>query len=63
MDNQFKAVPDGQYTQTIYTLVRDQKYQEVIIIYIKATILFCRSLTSCHMSYNSLLETEPLSPY
>ncbi len=29
MDNQFRAVPDGQYTQTIYSLVRDQKYQEV----------------------------------
>jgi tetratricopeptide repeat protein 30 len=27
-----KAVPDGQYTQTIYTLLRDQKYQEVITI-------------------------------
>jgi hypothetical protein len=30
MDNQFRAVPDGQYTQTIYSLVRDQKYTEVI---------------------------------
>ena len=29
MDNQFRAVPDGQYTQTIYSLVRDQKYTEV----------------------------------
>lgn len=32
MDNQFKAVPDGQYTQTIYSLIRDQKYTEVIAI-------------------------------
>ena len=32
MDNQFKAVPDGQYTQTIYSLIRDQKYHEVIDI-------------------------------
>lgn len=32
MDNQFKAVPDGQYTQTIYQLIRDQKYTEVINI-------------------------------
>ena len=31
MENQFRAVPDGQYTQTIYSLVRDQKYQEVRI--------------------------------
>jgi tetratricopeptide repeat protein 30 len=23
MDNQFRDVPDGQYTQTIYTLVKD----------------------------------------
>lgn len=29
MDNQYKAVPDGQYTQTIYSLIRDQKYNEV----------------------------------
>ena len=29
MDNQFRAVPDGQYTQTIYSLIRDQKYKEV----------------------------------
>ena len=29
MDNQFRAVPDGQYTQTIYSLIRDQKYTEV----------------------------------
>jgi hypothetical protein len=32
MDNTFKAVPDGQYTQTIYSLLRDQKYNEVIDI-------------------------------
>ena len=32
MDNQFKAVPDGQYTQTIYTLIREGKYNEVINI-------------------------------
>jgi tetratricopeptide repeat protein 30 len=25
-------VPDGQYTQTIYSLIRDQKYKEVISI-------------------------------
>lgn len=25
----FRAVPDGQYTQTIYSLIRDQKYTEV----------------------------------
>jgi tetratricopeptide repeat protein 30 len=25
-------VPDGQYTQTIYSLIRDQKYKEVITI-------------------------------
>ena len=31
MDNQFRAVPDGQYTQTIYTLIREQKYTEVSI--------------------------------
>lgn len=28
MDN-FRQVPDGQYTQTIYSLIRDQKYKEV----------------------------------
>jgi hypothetical protein len=22
----FRSVPDGQYTQTIYSLIRDQKY-------------------------------------
>ena len=32
MDNDFKAVPDGQYTQTVYSLLRDQKYTEVISI-------------------------------
>lgn len=32
MDNQFRAVPDGQYTQTVYSLIRDQKYNEVITI-------------------------------
>jgi tetratricopeptide repeat protein 30 len=32
MENQFRAVPDGQYTQTIYSLIRDQKYHEVIDI-------------------------------
>jgi len=32
MDNQFKTVPDGQYTQTIYSLIRDQKYHDVINI-------------------------------
>ena len=25
-------MPDGQYTQTIYSLIRDQKYMEVISI-------------------------------
>ena len=25
----FRAVPDGQYTQTIYSLIRDGKYSEV----------------------------------
>ena len=25
-------MPDGQYTQTVYTLIKDQKYQEVINI-------------------------------
>ena len=29
MNTQFRSVPDGQYTQTIYTLLRDQKYHEV----------------------------------
>jgi len=30
MDNpQFRSVPDGQFTQTIYTLLREQKYTEV----------------------------------
>ena len=29
MDNGFRSVPDGQYTQTIYSLIRDQKYHEV----------------------------------
>lgn len=29
MNTQFRAVPDGQYTQTIYSLIRDQKYMEV----------------------------------
>ena len=28
----FRSVPDGQYTQTIYALVRDAKYTEVIAI-------------------------------
>jgi tetratricopeptide repeat protein 30 len=26
----FRTVPDGQYTQTIYSLIRDGKYSEVI---------------------------------
>lgn len=30
MQTNFRAVPDGQYTQTIYSLIRDQKYTEVI---------------------------------
>ena len=34
MDNHggggFRSVPDGQYTQTIYALIRDAKYTEVI---------------------------------
>lgn len=29
MDNQFRSVPDGEYTRTIYSLLRDQKYHEV----------------------------------
>ena len=33
MDNQFRAVPDGQYSQTIYSLIRDQKYKDVSIIF------------------------------
>mmetsp|Transcript_9230 Transcript_9230/g.6999 ORF Transcript_9230/g.6999 Transcript_9230/m.6999 type:complete len:95 (+) Transcript_9230:12-296(+) len=32
MDNQFRAVPDGEYTKTIYSLIRDQKYKDVINI-------------------------------
>ena len=32
MQQQFRAVPDGQYTQTIYSLIRDQKYMEVSLI-------------------------------
>lgn len=28
----FRAVSDGQYTQTIYSLIRDQKYNEVSIL-------------------------------
>ena len=31
MQANFRAVPDGQYTQTIYSLIRDQKYTEVSI--------------------------------
>ena len=29
LQTSFRAVPDGQYTQTIYSLIRDQKYMEV----------------------------------
>jgi len=25
----FRSVPDGEYTKTIYSLIRDQKYHEV----------------------------------
>jgi len=32
MENQFRAVPDGQYTQTIYSLIRDGKHNDVINI-------------------------------
>lgn len=32
MENQFRAVPDGEYTKTVYTLIREQKYSEVINI-------------------------------
>jgi tetratricopeptide repeat protein 30 len=28
----FRSVPDGEYTKTIYALIRDQKYVEVIAI-------------------------------
>ena len=31
MQADFRSVPDGQYTQTIYSLIRDQKYTEVSI--------------------------------
>ena len=34
MDSQFRSVPDGQYTQTIYSLIRDQKYNEVSSYYL-----------------------------
>lgn len=58
MDNQFRAVPDGQYTQTIYSLVRDQKYQEVrfITIRINFNLIFCRLLIFWLMSCNSVQE-------
>jgi hypothetical protein len=29
MNYGFRSIPDGQYTQTIYTLIGDGKYQEV----------------------------------
>jgi tetratricopeptide repeat protein 30 len=32
MEDNFRGVPDGQYTQTIYTLIRDQKFNDVIEI-------------------------------
>ena len=35
LQTSFRAVPDGQYTQTIYSLIRDQKYMEVSIESIK----------------------------
>ena len=31
MDQNFRQVPDGQYTSVIYSLIRDQKYFEVTI--------------------------------
>lgn len=30
MENQYRQVPEGQYTQIVYTLIKDQKYDEVI---------------------------------
>lgn len=45
MDDQFRAVPDGQYTQTIYTLIKEQKYNEVSFI-CKLTLFACRSSPS-----------------
>jgi hypothetical protein len=29
---EFRQLPDGKYTQVIYTLIKDEKYQEVITL-------------------------------
>lgn len=29
---EFRQLPDGQYTQVVYTLIKDQKYNEVITL-------------------------------
>ena len=32
MEGELKQVPDGEYTKVIYTLIKDQKYMDVINI-------------------------------
>jgi len=32
MDPQYRQIPDGEYTKIVYTLIKDQKYQEVITL-------------------------------
>jgi tetratricopeptide repeat protein 30 len=29
---EFRQLPDGQYTQVVYTLIKEQKYNEVITL-------------------------------
>ena len=59
-DPNMRAVPDGQYTQTIYSLIRDQKYTEVSLPNLSITLLF-RLSTYWPMSYSFRLGAEP--PY